>query len=628
MTVLAKWIALCCVAGLVSGLWLDREPLALFSVAMLLWMLVVYARFRWQTWRALRSLTVVRSVHGRTDTKGILWAGRTYEIEVAMTCDLGRMVPEWHVRDLVPEIFEVLDRTEGSGKQEIPSSVQGPSVQRPSTSMVSSSAPLGVRLRQILESQFSGWIARWSYLNSLHRDEPNAYTLEQSTTGMRYRYRIRPRGAGHATLMGIRLLAQDRMRWFRVDRVIPSLQTFQVMPHYRGLGELRPAMKLTNAIPQHGIHRQRRPGMGFELLELREYVDGDPPKSIAWKATARRDVLMTRQYESEIPIRMHLFLEGSDASRIGGYGLRLLDQMNTVAMSLTRIATQGGDWVGAYLIGSEQTNRVAAASGQVGFYRMAKALADFSIVSSPHRFGFSRPMQESAYAIVSEYYPERLNLEINPDSFSWWGKARGSFYRRRVQLAGVLAHWYGLHVRQHVQLLVDDGAYAALLQSFLCEHGRAWMAPIVPASEIARMTSQQGLDRMIRSMQQAASRAKDNEVFVIFADLLSRPRNTNELIDAFKMIKGRHHRVAVVCTTPNFARPTKISFETPTSDVETWRRLGEQVRIAESANRVKKKLREIGVPMAFSGEPHSVPLVLTEIDIARSGRLKGTSSTS
>jgi uncharacterized protein (DUF58 family) len=67
--------------------------------------------------------------------------------------------------------------------------------------------------------------------------------------------------------------------------------------------------KRFNTLPPPGIHRLRRPGGGSELLDLRDYRPGDPPKTIAWKASARRDMLITKEFESDVPVRCVLFVD-------------------------------------------------------------------------------------------------------------------------------------------------------------------------------------------------------------------------------------------------------------------------------------------------------------------------------
>lgn len=638
MTAQAKWIAILCIAGLVVGLMANRQHIALLSLTILVWMTLAYASFRWRVWSTQRSLSITRTVNGRDASTGVLWAGRTYDVALQIQCSKKTKSPVWLGRDLVPEILEVIPLDMNAGNESLTQRTSNASNNASQNiDGTSDSKPTGK------SRDTSAWYTPRSWLERLPRllstkweldawhapthHHPNRFSIEKPTKQFTCRYRIRPRAAGTAVLPGVRFLVHDAMNWFRMDRVIASRQVIQLMPDFRSVGEIQPMLKHTNAIPQHGIHRQRRPGMGFELLELREYVDGDPPKSIAWKATARRDVLMTRQYESEIPVRIQLFIEGSVAGRLGGYGLRILDQMNTTAMSLTRIATRGGDWVGAYLVDNRQTDRVASGTGDVGFYKIAKALSAFSISASPNRFRLTPELHASAYALVNDYYPERLHRDINPVSYDWFHNLLSRVGKERTQLASVIAHWYNLSEIEHTQLLIDDGPYAHFLQRLLCEHGKAWMNPLVPDPEIAKIMSQHALDPLVHSIQQAALRAKDNEVFVIFVDLLSQPRNTNELFSAFKMAKARHHRVVVVCPTPNFKRPSTFSLmQTEPMTAVQWRAKADDIRLAQNAAHVKKQLRDVAIPLGFSGEINSIPLVMSEIELARSGRLASKGS--
>jgi uncharacterized protein (DUF58 family) len=53
-------------------------------------------------------------------------------------------------------------------------------------------------------------------------------------------------------------------------------------------------------LPRHGTLAQReieRSG-GDELAALRAYQTGDPPRNIAWKASARRDELLVKEFET------------------------------------------------------------------------------------------------------------------------------------------------------------------------------------------------------------------------------------------------------------------------------------------------------------------------------------------
>jgi uncharacterized protein (DUF58 family) len=59
------------------------------------------------------------------------------------------------------------------------------------------------------------------------------------------------------------------------------------------------------------------PGGGPEFFALREYVPGDRPRSIAWRASARQDRLLVRQTSPHAPLRMTVVLPLSGSSEAG-----------------------------------------------------------------------------------------------------------------------------------------------------------------------------------------------------------------------------------------------------------------------------------------------------------------------
>ncbi|MBS0657437.1 MAG: DUF58 domain-containing protein [Verrucomicrobia bacterium] len=62
-----------------------------------------------------------------------------------------------------------------------------------------------------------------------------------------------------------------------------------------------------------GLRRRRMVGKGREFEKLREYVPGDPPEEIHWKATARRRRPISRVYQIERTQEIYVVL---DASRL------------------------------------------------------------------------------------------------------------------------------------------------------------------------------------------------------------------------------------------------------------------------------------------------------------------------
>jgi len=55
----------------------------------------------------------------------------------------------------------------------------------------------------------------------------------------------------------------------------------------------------------------QRPGEGEELLSLREFRGGDSRKSIHWKASARADTLLVKEYSAHMPKMAEIIIDGS-----------------------------------------------------------------------------------------------------------------------------------------------------------------------------------------------------------------------------------------------------------------------------------------------------------------------------
>lgn len=95
-----------------------------------------------------------------------------------------------------------------------------------------------------------------------------------------------------------------------------------------------------------------RIGQGGDFFGLREYVPGDPVRTIAWRPSARRDTLLVRQHTSAAPPRLWLCLERP------AQGVPDLDFENAVALVasiVTHAARRGAtpglliDWADVHL---------------------------------------------------------------------------------------------------------------------------------------------------------------------------------------------------------------------------------------------------------------------------------------
>src|SRR5207247_11330162 len=125
---------------------------------------------------------------------------------------------------------------------------------------------------------------------------------------------------------------------------------YRVLPPLADVRGHRPTVKRHNLLPSPGVHRLHRAGSGSELLDLRDYLPGDPPKTIAWKVSARRDRLITKEFESEVPLRCTLFVDASQSVRVGPRGQNALARLIDVAPAVAQGNSAHRDLTGLCLL--------------------------------------------------------------------------------------------------------------------------------------------------------------------------------------------------------------------------------------------------------------------------------------
>lgn len=128
-----------------------------------------------------------------------------------------------------------------------------------------------------------------------------------------------------------------------------------------------------------GVHPNRMAGSGTELRELRDYVPGDALRSMAWRATARRQRPLVRAYEEESVRRLQLLLDIGPTMRATLHdGQAPLDQAIDVCATLVELSVQ--DRVGLTTYDHRVYGHLEAAGGHPHLKRMLRHLMDLSRV--------------------------------------------------------------------------------------------------------------------------------------------------------------------------------------------------------------------------------------------------------
>jgi uncharacterized protein (DUF58 family) len=447
-------------------------------------------------------------------------------------------------------------------------------------------------------------------------------------------YTVRCPAPGRAHFEGVRFQAADLQGFFYHEAFFAHRAVFRVLPPLVDARGHLATMKRHNLMPPPGQHRHRRPGSGSELLDLRDYLPGDPPKTIAWKVSARRDKLITKEFESEVPVRCTLFVDTSNSVRLGPPGRNALTGLVEIASTVAQATAAGRDLTGLCLFDEEHARMVRPARGPRHLVAVLNLLAEAAGLAPTTGEADAEDLMPRAYALAHEVYPRLLERDVNHVPF-WltWLTPRPAYAKRRPtlgdyafrwlpflmpvyllsgllavavvwlaaawvltqverqgsltvtlglivllgflltlgyirvpsilffpdrrrdmvwrkQLAAVLSARHGLGPGGLALLMEDDELFSRNLQRFLAEHQVSYPLPLYDRQGRYLFAAPGKVRVLAKYLTRAVGKGRDNELFVLLADLLELPTALDPLLRAVKVALARHHRVIVICPWP------------------------------------------------------------------------------
>ncbi|MFD1468261.1 DUF58 domain-containing protein [Hymenobacter caeli] len=165
------------------------------------------------------------------------------------------------------------------------------------------------------------------------------------------RYQLRPTKRGEYEFGALNIYAASPLglvrRRFRYDqrRVVPVYPSFLQMRQYELLA-------IHNRLTDVGVKRIRRVGHSQEFEQIRPYVAGDDPRTLNWKATARRagtgaaDALVVNHFQDERAQSVYCLIDKGRVMRMPFDGLSLLDYAINATLVLSNIALLKHDKAG------------------------------------------------------------------------------------------------------------------------------------------------------------------------------------------------------------------------------------------------------------------------------------------
>jgi uncharacterized protein (DUF58 family) len=202
------------------------------------------------------------------------------------------------------------------------------------------------------------------------------------------RYHLRPVKRGEYSFGAVNAMLSSpigliaRRFKFSGDKMVP------VYPSYLQMRKFE-LMAIHNRLTDTGIKKIRKIGNNQEFELIKEYVQGDDIRTINWKATARRQLLMVNHYQDERSQQVYSLIDKGRVMQMPFNGMSLLDYAINTCLVISNIAVKKfdkagvitfQDKIGAMLPAGRKNDQMARILEILYNQKTAYRETDFSVV--------------------------------------------------------------------------------------------------------------------------------------------------------------------------------------------------------------------------------------------------------
>lgn len=174
----------------------------------------------------------------------------------------------------------------------------------------------------------------------------SAWTLAlEADEQHQFKYQLTPYRRGEYWFGAVNIFVQSWFGFFRRRFRFSEDEMVKVYPSFLQLRKFRLAA-ISNRLQDLGIKKIRRIGETMEFEQIKDYVAGDDPRKVNWKATARRSKLMTNQYQDEKSQNVYCLIDKGRPMRMPFDQLSLLDYAINASLVLSHISIAKEDKAG------------------------------------------------------------------------------------------------------------------------------------------------------------------------------------------------------------------------------------------------------------------------------------------
>lgn len=148
------------------------------------------------------------------------------------------------------------------------------------------------------------------------------------------------RGRGSYRIGPAVVTVSDPFGFFRESRTLDVMTTVAVLPRVEAAGEL--PLRVAGAVPAGPSSQSRLAGQSAMFHGTREYRPGDPFRRIHWRASARHQRWILREFEEERAVDTTIYLDLDGAARRGVGRASNFETAVRIVASLVSAASEQG----------------------------------------------------------------------------------------------------------------------------------------------------------------------------------------------------------------------------------------------------------------------------------------------
>jgi len=182
--------------------------------------------------------------------------------------------------------------------------------------------------------------------------ESNGIIKIPGNTVITREYDVIPEYIGKYTLGNINISIFDLFKISYIDKTYYDKKEIKISPPLNEINANRSEM-LSNFIYTFGVHYSKNVGQGYDLYGIRQYVETDDPRYIAWdRYSEYNNTLLTKQMEEEREITAIFLIDYSSSMNYGSPD-RIYDKLIVNIINSAYNINKNHDNIGFYLYSSD-----------------------------------------------------------------------------------------------------------------------------------------------------------------------------------------------------------------------------------------------------------------------------------